>query len=204
VDTAYAQADALRLWNEAGDPRQTPVEKYLGARHLPLPDELVGDVVRFHPCLWFEGRHVGAMVTLMRDIRTDEPCGVHRTFLDGYGSKLGRKMRGRAKGAVIKLDPDAHVTQGLIIGEGFETCLAAYIAGFRPNWCVGSAGGIEGFPVLLGIDAITILAENDQNGRNQNAVRICDERWRRADRQVFVVEPLFGKDFADVWEEVGP
>jgi hypothetical protein len=197
-----AQVVALKLWNEAGDPRNSVVETYLASRPMQLPDELVGDLVRFHPLLWFEGRYLGAMITLLRDIRTDEPCGVHRTFLDSDGRKLGRKMLGRAKGAAIKLDPDPHVTQGLFIGEGFETCLAAYLFKFRPVWCVGSAGGIGNFPVLSGIDALTILAENDRNGVNEKAKNLCAQRWRDNGRQVFEVEPLIGKDLADVWGKV--
>jgi len=82
-------------------------------------------------------------VALFRDIVTNEPCGIHRTFLDSAGRKLGRKMLGRAGGAAIKLDADEDVTLGLHIGEGIETGIAAQLAGFRPVWALGSANAIE-------------------------------------------------------------
>ena len=142
-------AFALQLWNEARDPRGTIVTDYLASRSLTVPDD-VADVIRFHPKVKFDGKPVGAMVALFRDIRTNEPCGIHRTFLDGAGCKLDRRMLGRAKGAAIKLDADENVTLGLHLGEGFETCLAAHLAGFRPVWALGSASGIAAFPVCPG------------------------------------------------------
>jgi hypothetical protein len=53
------------------------------------------------------------MRALFRDIWTNLACGIHRTFLDEAGAKLGRKMLGRAGGAAIKLDADEDVTLGL-------------------------------------------------------------------------------------------
>jgi|SRR6516165_6364356 hypothetical protein len=106
-------------------PPGTVVTSYLAARGLMLPADIADEVIRFHPALKFGGVPVGGMVALFRDIRTNEPCGIHRTFLDGIGRKLDRKMLGRARQAAIKLDADESVTLGLHIGEGIETCLAA-------------------------------------------------------------------------------
>ena len=55
-------------------------------------------------------------------------------------------MLGPVRGAAIKLDGDAEVAEGLHIGEGLETCMAARALGFKPVWAVGSAGGIQTFP----------------------------------------------------------
>ena len=76
-------------------------------------------------------------------------------------------MLGRARDAAIKLDADENVTLGLHIGEGVETCLAAWLAGFRPVWALGSAGAIATFPVLSGIEAITVLGEVGDGGANR-------------------------------------
>jgi putative DNA primase/helicase len=111
-------------------------------------------------------------------------------------------MLGRAKGAAVKVDADEDVTLGLHIGEGFETCLAARLAGFRPVWALGSAGAIESFPVLPAIEAITILGETDDTGANRRAVRVCAARWIEAGCEAIEVEPLAGGDFADIWREV--
>jgi putative DNA primase/helicase len=158
-DSSHRSALALRLWNEAIDPRGTTVADYLASRGLTLPEDVASGVIRFHPALKFDGARVGAMVALFRDITSNEPCGIHRTFLDDAGRKLDRKMLGRARDAAIKLDADESVPLGLHIGEGLETSLAARLAGFRPVWAVGSSGAIAAFPVLSGIEAITILGE---------------------------------------------
>jgi putative DNA primase/helicase len=195
---------ALRLWNEAYNPCDTLAAVYLAARGLTLSDDVAGDVIRFHPNLKFESLRVGAMVALFRDVASNEPCGVHRTFLGADGRKLDRKMLGRAKGAAVKLDADQNVTLGLHIGEGLETCLAASLAGFRPVWALGSANGIAAFPVLAGINAITILGEANDGGANRRAAQACAARWIDSGREAFIVAPLTGNDLNDVWREVAP
>ena len=124
---------ALCLWNEAHDPRDTLAEVYLASRGLMIGKDVAGEVIRFHPKLKFDRGCVGAMVALFCDIVNDEPCGIHRTFLDSEGRKLNRWMLGRASRAAIKLDGNENVSLGLTIGEGVETCLAAQLAGFRPS-----------------------------------------------------------------------
>lgn len=198
-DPGGRTACALCLWNEARGSRGTVVTKYLASRGLTLPEDVAGDVIRFHPALNFEGSLVGAMVALFRDVASNEPCGIHRTFLDDTGRKLGRKMLGRARSAAIKLDADANVTLGLHLGEGLETCLAARLAGFRPVWALGSAGAIAAFPVLSGIEAITILGEVGDGGANLLASQACAARWIKAGREAFNVLPLIGGDLNDVW-----
>ena len=197
---------ALKLWTEGGDPRRTIVQHYLATRpeRLPLPDDLAIDVIRYHPSLLLKQRGIrtGAMLALFRDIITDDPCGIHRTFLDNGGGKLERRMLGRAENAAIKLDADDSVCFGIVVGEGLETCMSARLAGFRPVWCLGSAVGIQNFPVLTAVDAVTVLMENDAKGVNANATEQCRKRWHKAGREVLIVEPLVGKDFADTWAEV--
>lgn len=195
-------AHALLLWNQADDPRGTVVTNYLNSRGLRLPDEVAGDVVRFHPRLKFNGGVFCAMVALFRDVKTNTPCGIHRTLLDSTGRKLGRAMLGRAKHAAIKIDHDENVSLGLTIGEGLETCLAAYLAGFRPVWAAGSAGGIANFPVLVGAEALTILREIGDGGANHRATDTCVARWIAAGHEALTVTPLTGDDLNDVWCEV--
>lgn len=193
---------ALRIWNEAHDPRGTVVEAYLRSRKLVLSDGLSGHVLRFHPALKFNGALAAGFVALFRDVATNEPCGLHRTFLSRDGCKLGRRMLGRAKHAAIKLDADEDVTLGLVIGEGLETGLAARLAGFSPVWTLGSAGAIATFPVLPGIEAINILGEIDDGGANRRAAQACAARWMKAGHEAFVIAPLSGGDLADIWREL--
>jgi putative DNA primase/helicase len=203
-DADYRSALAVRLWNEGRDPRGTVVADYLASRGLTLPDDTAGKVIRFHPALKFNGTSVVGMIALFRDITSNTPCGIHRTFLDGAGRQLGRKMLGRAGGAAIKLDANDNVTLGLHIGEGVETCLAAWLAGFRPVWALGSANAIGAFPVLPGIEAITVLGEVGDGGANDRAARACAARWMEARRDAFMVVPQVGGDLNDVWREAAP
>jgi putative DNA primase/helicase len=121
---------ALALWRSSVDPRATLVDMYLNTRRLELGDDLAGEVLRWHP-------GVGAMIALFRDIETDEPCAVSRTFLDHEGRKISRKFLGPVGGCAIKLDPDEEVLGGLHLGEGVETCMAARQIGLRPTWTLG-------------------------------------------------------------------
>jgi hypothetical protein len=89
----------------------------------------------------------------------------------------------------------------LHIGEGIESCLAAWLAGFRPVWAVGSAGAISTFPILPGIESITILGEIDDRGANYRAAHACAKRWTDAGHEALVVWPRVGGDLNDVWQE---
>jgi putative DNA primase/helicase len=201
-DAAKRLALALRIWNEAHDPRGTVVANYLASRGLTLTGDVAADVIRFHPKSKLDETPTGVMVALFRDVTTNEPCGIHRTFLDGAGRKLARKMLGRCKHAAVKLDADENATLGLIIGEGIESCLAARLAGFRAVWALGSAGAIAGFPVLPGIEAITILGEIGDGGANNRAAQACAARWMDAGQEAFIVLPRVGGDLNDVWLKV--
>jgi hypothetical protein len=178
-------ADALSLWAEAVDPRRTPVEAYLGARALELDEDVAGHVIRWRP-------DIRAMLALFRDIRSDEPKAVSRTFLDREGRKLERKFLGPVGGCAVKLDADENVLEGLHIGEGVETCMAARQLGLRPTWALGSKGAIASFPVLS-VECLTILTEPDA----AREVEACAARWHAESREVFINEPSFGKDLND-------
>jgi hypothetical protein len=188
---------ALRIWERAHSPHRTIVERYLRSRRLALPFGPIGNVIRHHLALKFGGMTVGGMVALFRDIRADVPCAIQRTFFDGAGRKLDRLMLGRAKGAAIKIDPDDSITDGLTIGEGLETCLAARQAGFAPIWALGSAGAIASFPLLSGISTLIIIVDHDDTG--QSATDETVWRWTTAGREVVEVMPRrHGTDFNDV------
>src|SRR4051794_36132798 len=116
---------------------------------------------RPHPaCPWERGRHV-CIVALYTDALTGEPRAIHRTAITPDGHKVDRKALGPTKGCVIRLWPDEAVTDGLVIGEGIETSLAAATriehkgTLLRPAWATGSAVNMAAFPVLAGIDSLT-------------------------------------------------
>ena len=195
-------ARARRRWSEGQDPRGTIVEKYLNGRGLELADDIAGHVIRFHPdCPWREGEdgpiiRVPAMICAMRHIATDEIVAVSRRRLTLTGEKVGTpKFLGPAKGAAIKLDADDAVTGGLNIAEGVESGLAARQRGFVPCWAAGSADAIGEFPVLAGVECLTIICEND--AANEEATEKCTERWQDAGLEVLHARPLVGNDIND-------
>lgn len=126
--------------------------------------------------------------------------------LDAAGKKM-RRMLGVAAGAAIKLDADDCVTQGVVIGEGIETCLSARRVGFKPVWAMGSAGAIASFPVLPGLDGLTILAELKPDGTpdkaNADAIQRCGNRWHEAKRDVIVIKNPAGGDLNDALRRSG-
>jgi hypothetical protein len=187
---------AGQIWREGTPVGSTAAEYYLIRFHGSCPFRLdSGEIARL-PTM------IGAMV----DIRTNEFRGVHRTALrpDGSGKAVhpglgnSKKMLGGARDACIKLSPDEEVTAGLHIAEGIETALACMTAGFRPIWAVLSAGGVARFPVLPGIEAITIMADNDASGTGMTAARDCARRWTGAEREATVLfRHETGRDWAD-------
>lgn len=188
-------AKAERIWSESADPRGTIVDAYLSSRGIAIPDHASIAAIRFHGALWRDEARVPGMVALIRDIRSNEPQAIHRTFLAPDATRLDKRMLGPAGGGAIKLDPDETVSIGLVIGEGIETCLSAAAMGFRPAWALGSAGAIANFPVLPGIDGLTIALEED--AANRRAVAACAERWQAAGRDVVGVRDRLGGDLND-------
>jgi hypothetical protein len=211
-DCDQHQRLAANLWDQARPIGGTVAETYLTGRGLAaLPEALDGYALRFVERCPFrlatgDTVYPPAMVAAMVDVRTSALVGIHRTALaaDGSGKAaiagLGnpKKMLGRAGGACIKLSADEDVTQGLHIAEGIETALACIEMGFRPMWVALSAGGIANFPVLPGIEALTIFADNDTNDAGLLAARRRALRWTAEFREVIIRRPaIAGHDWAD-------
>ena len=196
-------AKACQRWGEGVDPRRTIVETYLSGRGLQLTDDIAGEVIRFHPrCPWQDDNgaliRVPAMLAATRDIHTDKIMAVSRRRLTPEGEKVGKpRYRGIAAGAAVKLDSDDSVLSGLHICEGAETGIAGRMLGLRPMWSLGSKNAIEAFPVLDGIECLTILTEPDAEA----AVEKCARRWFEAGREVIINRSRIGKDLADAVAE---
>jgi putative DNA primase/helicase len=196
---------AVTLWRQGTDPRGTLAETYLASRALSLAPELAMRVIRFHSaCPWRnkisgELLHFPAILTAMRNIHTNEVTAVQRTALSQTGEKIGRMALGPKTGAAIKLSADEDVTMGLTIGEGLETVLSAMQLGFSPAWALGDANNVRNFPVLSGLESLTIIVDNDESGTGQRAALECSSRWTSAGREVFRVIPnRCGEDINDV------
>jgi hypothetical protein len=197
-DDSRKREMARCIWIESVPARGSIVEKYLASRGLLLPRS---DALRFHPQCPCGKDRLPAMVAQMTNPVTGEPSGgVHRTFLaqDGGGkAPIDRAKAMLGPAGVIRLSTDEDVTYGLGLAEGIETALSVMqTAGWSPVWAAGSAGAIAKFPVLNGIEALTIFADTGTAGIK--AAEDCGERWTGQGREVRIIYPRFGSDWNDV------
>jgi len=215
---AYVTSKALETWQEAVPLPGTVAERYLRVRCNILPaDILDADALRFHPRCVFKladdsKARLPALIGLFRDMQTGKPVAIHRTALlsDGSGKDdqtpgLGnpKKMLGQCNGAAIMLTPLADVTHGLAVCEGVETAISIAQTGWRPLWVVGSAGGIESFPPLAGLECLTVFADHDHNGACQRAAAICRDRLSHHNIEVEAIMPrAAGSDWNDIIQEL--
>jgi hypothetical protein len=192
---------AHRVWRETIAIEGTAGEAYFQRRGITLSDAPNYGGLRWHPrCPWENGT-TPCVIARFTDAATGEARGIWRRPIDGGKPKSLGAMRG----CVIRLWPDEDVTSGLVIGEGAETTLAAATrlklrgALLQPAWAAASAGNLENFPILSGIDALTILADNDANGRGLQAAMQCATRWSEAGREVhWRMTNKIGTDFNDL------
>ena len=182
------QRVALAIWRQTKDLRGTLGDIYLTRdRELNCGEDFSAFL------RWYERDRT--LVGLFRDIATNEPRAITRIFLDAEGHKIERKFLGPVGDCAIKIDDDENVTMGLIVGEGLETCVAARQLGYAPVWALGSAGAIGKFPVLNGVEGLTILAEEGVTSRKE--VQACFDRWRAAGRDIVVRKSTVGSDIND-------
>ena len=173
------------LW-QACRPITGVAADYLGAVGCRIPPAN-GDL-RWHPNLrnnredWTGPVLVGRVT----DPVTNEPLTLHRTWFTATDKAPLKEPRlhlldHQKKGGVIRLWPDEDVTTGIAIAEGVETALSAAHA-FSPIWATVDKDNLSQFPVLDGIEALTIFVDHDPDGIA--AATVCAERWLEAGREV--------------------
>jgi hypothetical protein len=186
----------------------TLAEIYLRNRGLRLPND--GGILFHAACPFGTERHP-AMIAVMTDPATNQHVGIHRTAIapDGSGkAKIASPKMMLGGGGVIRLTPDEDVTHGLGICEGIETGLAIIQrAGWSPIWAASSAAGIASFPVLAGIECLTVFADHDAVNRfgkqpGIDAARQCAARWHAAACEVHIKLPPIGLDWDDAFKKV--
>jgi putative DNA primase/helicase len=190
-------------WQSAHPITGTSAETYLIGRKLWY-DDPIGQVLRdaarrarknpdgvleYHP----------AMLCALSDTHTGQQCGIINIFLQPDGSdrirdRKGKTVTGHAKGVAVMLSEFCEPTMGLVICEGPETGIALFQREVRPVWACGGAGNLASFPVLGGIECLTVAA--DPGAAGQKAAAQVASRWRQADREVEIITPPSG-DWAD-------
>ena len=172
------------MWEVATSLGGTLGERYfveqrgLNVRHLHLD----------HVLRWHAGQR--CIIALMTDAITRKPTGIHRTYLDPAGAKISRKMLGR-KGC-IRLSPDDGVALGLGLVEGIEDGLSVLLSGWAPVWVAADAGAMTRFPVLDGVESLTIFADADTAG--VSAAQQCSARWIATGREARISPPMRMRD----------
>src|SRR5262245_27752553 len=201
-DSEFNRTRALKLWETARPIAGTLAARYLaetrGIDLAQLPAN-VEEVLRFHPhCPFGPAAYRPCLLALMRDVRTDAPCGIHRIGLTSDAKKIDRYMMGHAGMVKVWL-----AGSQLVVGEGIETVLAAATripyraAPLLPAWSAVSAGPLGNLPVLPGVERLIILVDYDDEGRA--AAARCADRWTRAGRTVVQLMPKrLGTDFNDL------
>jgi hypothetical protein len=198
----HNQHQAGEIWRDRAPLRESVAMVHFEQRGIPssLIAEVDGESVGFHPNCPDGSERRPAIIELLRDIRSNEPRAIRRTFLSSSGIKVGKaKALGPQGGTACKLTPHEEVITGLTIGEGLETVLSGLLFDLVPAWALGSAGGIGAFPVLDGIEALTILVDHDRSGTGQRQSLECSARWIRAGREVTRITPFaVGADINDL------
>jgi hypothetical protein len=193
---------ALAIWQSAKPARGTPVETYLASRRIYLPPP---DALRFHARLKHpSGAIWPAMVALVTNGVNGTPLAIHRTYLahDGTGKapvEPQKMMLGPCRGGVVRL---ADHVDGLMVGEGIETCLAAMRATGHPAWAALSTSGLRALDLPKTVRDVIVLADGDDAG--EAAARNCAGRWKREGRRVRIARPPQGLDFNDMLIDRAP
>lgn len=167
------------------------------------------DAVGWHPHIHFNepghplhGEKLGCIVGVMTDPVTAQPTGaISRTYLHEGRKVIKAKTLGTPVG-IVRLTPDDEVTRGLFLAEGIETALDAMARSWRPMWSTGSKTTMASFPVLSGVEALTIFADNDPDGGGLRAAVEAAERWLAAGREAHVYQRETTGDLNDAYREV--
>jgi putative DNA primase/helicase len=168
---------AQKIWREETAPLNgTLGETYL-TEHRRIDLDSLGDLS--HCLRWRTGKQM--IVALMSDPLTGAKRGIHRIFLNPDGTKRKRKMLG-PKG-VICLTPWTEVELKLGLSEGIEDGLHI-LSVWKPIWAPPDEGFIKSFPVVPGIEHITIFADNDRVGLG--AAQTCADRWRNQGQEAVI------------------
>jgi hypothetical protein len=183
----------------------SPIRGSIGEAYLKekrgIDTEAIADVlarveaIGWHPSVYFNeeghalhGRRLGCIVGTMTDAVTARPTGaISRTCLDANGRKVGKAKTLGSPAGIVRLSDDADVLGGLFVAEGLETALSAMAIGLRPIWSTGSTALMSSFPLLSGIECLTLIADHDANGAGERAALEAKARWLGAGREVRVL-----------------
>jgi Toprim domain/CHC2 zinc finger len=152
------------------------------------------------------GQWLGAIIAILTDPISAAPTGgITRTYIhEGRKVCRAKSLGGVGRLGVVRLSPDDEVETGLHGCEGLESALSAMMMSFVPMWAFGSTATMEAFPVLAGVECLTIIADNDRKTADEiaagdKAARQVCQRWADAGREaVMKTSKTPGEDANDI------
>ena len=189
-----------RIWDEAGPIDGTLGERYLvdvrGIRFRP-PD------VRFHArCPKGKGHALAFLPALLVGVfRRGNLIAIQRLFLDrDTGRRTARMMLGNSRGGTW---PSRIAGPGMTIAEGFESACAYWQVTGRPAGTCFGARNFAGFDVPEGLEAITLLPDNDDEGSAQADLAVAIRQSQGIDVSIEPC-PVKAGDWADLLCPIDP
>jgi putative DNA primase/helicase len=222
---AFVREQIAKIVRELVPLSGTPGEQYLRKGRC-IDTYAIADIlarteaIAWHPAVYFNqpdpskphhefhGRRLGCIVARASDSITGVYTGaISRTYLNRDLNKIVKaktlKTDDMPKGGVVRLSSDDETLAGFHLVEGLESGLALMAQGFRACWSIGSTWVMADFPVLSGIEALTIFADNDKNGAGLRSARAVEARWLAAGRDArIIVRDKFG-DINDAVMDAG-
>lgn len=192
---------ALKLWKQCIPVRGTLVETYLRARGITCP---IPPVIRYHSNLRHmpSTKYFPAMVSFVQGA-DGKFCGVHRTYLDGTGTKKAdvtpaKKMLG--SWGHIRL---TEAGDTLAIAEGIETALSVRVAVPTLSVWAAMALGNFGAAVPEHVKKIIFLgdADNSDQAKAEKQMRDAAQKLRGNNRTIMWCFPPSGYDFNDLLKQ---
>jgi putative DNA primase/helicase len=214
-DDAFLRRLIADIVGKLGPIRGTPGEQYFSSIRKIDTDAIADvlertDAIGWHPSVLFrekghalDGRRLGCIVGIMTDPVTAMPTGaISRTYLTPDLVKVGKAKTLGTPTGIVRLSRDEDVGAGLHLAEGLETGVDALAKGFRPTWSTGSTSLMASFPVLPGVEALTLFADNDFSGAGLRAAIPAAARWRAAGRETHVYLRNTIGDLNDAFREL--
>jgi len=194
------------LWLEGKEP--VVAYNYLVGRGIPseVVDQVSADV-RGHPSLTlFDGnKSMGQYPAMLALIRNNKgvPISIHRTYItpDGKQKKIMPPIENITGGAVRLGEPK----DTLVLAEGIETALAAWVITGHPAWATISAHGLAEFKSIpRHVKKLIIAADNDESFTGQAAAFECAKYMKQREKveTVVTMPKIMGFDMLDVLGEM--